>query len=367
MCYLPYTIHRSLLAGLETARLMRRRLGDGIKVVTIADVAKQAGVSQTTVSHTLSGKRPVAPQTRERIAQVIKDLNFRPSAVARSLRIQHTQTIALVIPDITNPFYPTIARGLQDILIQSGYYSFICNTESNLEQEITFLTEAISRHVDGIVLASHYDRTDELREFLNEKIPVVSLESSINLPNVDSVSSDNYQGVKHAMEYLLKKGHRRIGMVGSSWHHPTHEVRKAGYSDALLAAGIPYDETIVVQRDFTRAGGLEATRYLLDYFKGDRYKDRPTALFCANDMVAIGAMDMIHQCGLSIPDDIAIVGYDDIEAAALIRPTLTTVLNPAYEIGQAIGQLLLERMQGTYQGPSRHITIPYQFIQRESA
>jgi LacI family transcriptional regulator len=337
------------------------------KVVTIADVAKQAGVSQTTVSHALSGKRPVAPQTQARIAQVIKDLNFRPSALARSLRIQHTQTIALVIPDITNPFYPTMARGLQDILIQSGYYVFICNTENDLKQEITFLTEVSSRHVDGIVLASHYDRTSALREFLNDKIPIVSFESSINLPNVDVVNTDDYQGVKHAMEYLIKKGHRRIGMIGSSQHHPTYAIRRASYSDALLAAGIPYDDTIVVQKDFTRVGGLEATQYLLNHVKDIMPENRPTALFCANDMVAIGAMDAIRTYGLSIPDDIAVVGYDDIEAAALIYPSLTTVLNPAYKIGQTIGQLLLERMRGTYQGPSRHITIPYQFIQRDSA
>lgn len=336
-------------------------------MVTIADVAKRAGVSQTTVSHALSGKRPVAPQTQARIAQVIKDLNFRPSALARSLRVQYTQTIALVIPDITNPFYPTIARGLQDILIQSGYYVFICNTESAIDQEITFLTEAISRHVDGIVLASHYDRTNALQEFLDEKIPLISLESSINLPNVDIVSSDDYQGARHAIEYLLQKGHRRIGMIGSSQHHPTYEIRKAGYRDALLVAGIPYDENIVVQKDFTRSGGLEATQYLLDQFKHTLRENRPTALFCANDMVAIGAMDAIRKGGLSIPDDIAIVGYDDIEAAALIHPALTTVLNPAYKIGQTIGQLLLERIRGTYHGPSRHITIPYQFIQRESA
>lgn len=336
-------------------------------MVTISDVARQAGVSQTTVSHALSGKRPVAPQTQARIAQVIKDLNFRPSALARSLRIQHTQTIALVIPDITNPFYPTLARGLQDTLIQKGYYVFICNTESALEQEITFLTEAISRRVDGIVLASHYDRSSILREFIDKKIPLVSLEYSINLSNVDTVSSDDYQGVKHAIEYLLKKGHRRIGMIGSSQQHPTYEIRKAGYRDALLAAGITYDETIVVQKDFTRNGGMEATQTLLKRFVGSKQAQRPTAIFCANDMVAIGSMDAIREQNLSIPDDIAVVGYDDIEASALIHPALTTVLNPAYKIGQAIGELLLERMRGTYQGPSRHITIPYQFMQRESA
>ncbi|HZR45022.1 MAG TPA: LacI family DNA-binding transcriptional regulator, partial [Ktedonobacteraceae bacterium] len=165
-------------------------------MVTITDVAERAGVSKTTVSHALSGKRPVAPATRERIIQVIEELGFRPNILARNLRSQRTQMVALIIPDITNPFFPVLARGIQDTLIEHGYYTFLCNTDSQQEQEVEFVADAIQRKVDGIVLASRYSRTYDLGEFVDCSIPLVCFGSAIAHPLVDTVSTDNLQGAR---------------------------------------------------------------------------------------------------------------------------------------------------------------------------
>jgi LacI family transcriptional regulator len=330
-------------------------------VVTIADVAERAGVSKTTVSHVLSGKRPVAPATRERIEQVIEELGFRPNALARSLRMQRTQIVALILPDITNPYYPILARGLQDAMVEEGYHAFLCNTDGDKDQEAAFIADAVQRKVDGIVLASLYSRTQDVDAYIKNGIIFVSLSSAIEHPEVDRVSSDNEQGAIYATRYLLERGHRRIGMIGSSLEQHPSSTRLAGYRRALEEAHIPFETVLFAQGDFTRAGGARAMCKLIEQ------AERPTAVFCANDLMAIGAMDAAHELGMRIPDDIAIVGYDDIEAASLVSPKLTTVLNPAYEKGKAAGQLLLERVQGKYKGPGRRVFIPPKFIKRESA
>lgn len=334
--------------------------------VTIADVAKRAGVSKTTVSHALSGKRPVAPETRARIIQVIEELGFHPNQLARSLRIQQTQLVALIIPDITNPFYPVLARGLQDALKEQGYSMILCNTDSLLQQEMAFVGEAIHRKVDGIALASLYNRAEELRDVIeNGGMSFVSIGTGIIHPDVDRVMIDEQQSIGEAINYLLERGHRHIALLGGSQDHTPAQLRLAAYRHALEQAQIPFREEFVVQKAFTREGGELAMRALLARFPS--FTQRPTAILCANDLIAIGAMRVTQEAGFSIPEDIAFVGIDDIDAAAFISPSLTTILNPAYEIGQICGRLLLERMQGTYSDRGREVIVPHRFMPRASA
>jgi LacI family transcriptional regulator len=330
-------------------------------VVTIADVAERAKVSKTTVSHVLSGKRPVAASTRQRIEHVIEELGFRPNTLARNLRMQRTQMIALIIPDITNPYYPMLARGLQDALVEQGYHAFLCNTDGDKEQEIAFIADAVQRKVDGIIVSSLHERTQDLVEFIEEGVTFVSLGPCIEHPAVDRVSTDDQQGALHATRYLIQHGHQRIGMIGGVPHLTPSKERFAGYCKALEEAHIPFYATLFAEGDFMRAGGVRAMRKLM------AQSELPTAIFCANDLMAIGAMDVARELGIRIPEDIAIVGYDDIEVASLVSPALTTVLNPGYDMGKTAGRLLLERLQGKYTGPGRHIIVPYRFIQRESA
>jgi LacI family transcriptional regulator len=329
-------------------------------VITIADVAKRAGVSRTTVSHALSGRRPVAPETRKRIEHVVLELGFRPNALARSLRLQSTQMVALIIPDITNPHYPMMARGLQDALVEHSYNTFICNTDNDEQQEKEFIADAIQRQVDGIVISSLHFKAQALQEYIEKGIIFLSIGPAIDDPRVDQVITSSREGAKAATLHLIKHGHQRIGMIGGVPDLIPGEARLLGYREALEEMQIPFEPDLVVEGNFVQSGGKQAMHKLL------ALPQRPTAVFCANDLMAIGALEVAREAGLAIPHDLALVGYDDIESASLVSPALTTVVNPGYEMGQSGGKLLLERMKGQYEGPGRRVVVPHRLIQRAS-
>ncbi len=242
-------------------------------MITIADVALRAGVSKTTVSHTLSGKRPVSEETRRKVEQAVQDLGFRPNILAQGLRMQRSRTVALIIPDITNPFYPVLARGLQHALVEQGYHTFLCNTDGQREQEQAFLDDVVHRQVDGIVLVPFQLTTEAIEGAL--------------------------QGAREATEYLIAHGHRRIGMITGAIGVATSERRLAGYREALERAALVFDPQLVVRGNFVRQEGREATRTLL------ALEHRPSAVFCGNDLMAIGAMDAVREARLVIPQDMA--------------------------------------------------------------
>jgi LacI family transcriptional regulator len=325
---------------------------------TIGEVAAVAGVSRTTVSHVLSGNRPVAPSTRERVEMAIKELGFRPNGLARSLRARRSDTVALIIPDITNPYYPVLARGLDDSL--SGQHrTLICNTDAMRSRELDFAADAFDRHVDGMVVVAFHVGADDLRAIIDSGLPIVSLGSSIDDPRVDVVLTDDEQGAFEAGRFLIRRGHRRVAMIGGAEGPGLR--RAAGYRRALDQVGLAPEPELTPVADWTRRGGYEAMRRLV------ALPDRPTAVFCANDLMAIGAMDAAREIGLSIPEDVALVGYDDIEAATLVSPSLTTVVNPAYEAGQTAGRLLLDRMSAGYEGGRRDVVLNAQLVERGSA
>jgi len=329
----------------------------GSRRATIAEVADAAGVSRTTVSHVLSGNRPVAEATRERVEGAIKLLGFRPNGLARSLRVRRSDTVALIIPDITNPYYPVLSRGLDDAL--PGHRTLICNTDAARTRELDFAADAFDRHVDGIVLVSFQIGTADLREIIDSGLPMVSVGASIDDPRVDVVLTDDEHGAFEAARYLIGRGHGRIGMIGGAVG--PGQRRAAGYRRALREGNLDWDPELTQIAEWTRHGGQEAMRRLV------ALDDRPTAVFCANDLMAIGAMDVARDSGLSIPKEIALVGYDDIEAATLVSPPLTTVVNPAYEAGQAAGRLLLDRMTGRHAGERREAVLRARLVKRGSA
>jgi LacI family transcriptional regulator len=332
-----------------------------LKDVSIVDVARHAGVSITTVSHALSGNRPVAEATRMRIERSIRELGYHPNAFARGLRTERSHMVALIIPDITNPYYPTLARGMQDALLEARYQMFVCNTDARRERERDFLTDSRQRRVDGIAIAPFATSARMLAPTLRARIPIVSFGSAIRHVNIDRVRTDDVDGSRDATRYLIDKRYRPIGMIAGPPGMSPSDNRLKGYSDALRARQIPFDPKLVAIGDFTRAGGAAAMRELLSR------TIRARAVFCANDLMAIGAMDAARDAGLRIPRDVALVGYDDIEAASLVTPDLTTVLNPAYEMGHASGRLLLERISGSLRGPGTEIIVPHQLIPRASA
>lgn len=328
--------------------------------VRIADVAQHAGVSKTTVSHVLSGRRPVAFATRERVEVSIRELGFRPDGLARSLRTRRSHLVALLIPDISNPFYPVLARGLDSGMDGSGYHVVICNTDSRPAEELEFVAEMCDRRVDGIVLGSFtVGVEDRLREVTGPNLPVVWIGGEgAGHAGIDVVRSDDEQGAFDATTHLIERERSRVAMIDGPPR--SGALRHDGYRRALAAAGRPTIPAMMRHGDWTREGGTRAMRALLDV------DPPPDGVFCANDLMAIGALDALRERGRRVPKDVALVGFDDIDAASLVSPPLTSVVNPAFEIGRVAGRLLMERMTAAYAGPQRAITLPCRLVARAS-
>lgn len=328
--------------------------------VTIAEVAAQAGVSKTTVSHVLSGNRPVGAATRLKVERAVRALGYRPDHVARSLRTQRSAIVALVIPDITNPFYPVLARGLEDSVHAAGYRMFICNTDAEPDREAEFLADLAGRRVEGIVIASYTLSRKSLSIVHREGIPVVSVGTLVIAdPAVDIVMADDERGGYEATSWLLRNGHARVGLIRGA--PGTGVERETGYRKAVADSGLSFDPALTQSGSWTRHGGEAAMRRLMGL------PEPPSGVFCCNDLMALGAMDAITSLGLSVPKDVAVVGYDDLEWSSLVRPRLTTVVNPAYDTGRSAGNLLLDRMTGGYRGVRRMVVLPCQMVIRESA
>jgi LacI family transcriptional regulator len=327
--------------------------------VTLAQVADLAGVSPTTVSHVLSGKRMVGEATRGHVEDAIRQLGYRPNNIARSLRTSRSRMVAVVVPDITNPFYSVLTRGLADGVYDAGYGTYVCNTDGLAERENTFVEDVLDRGVDGIVMAS-VDLAARGARPAPLGTPIVYIGGARDHPRADLVTADDEVGSRLATEHLISRGATRVAMIqGPPESGP---ARDEGYRSALVENGIAFDPALMVRGDWTRRGGQRAMHSLMARV------DRPDAVFCANDLTAIGAVDAARDLGLAIPDDVAVVGFDDVDAATIVSPTLTTVRNPAYDAGCAAGELLLSRMLGHYTADEgRTVVLPCPLIRRESA
>jgi len=329
--------------------------------VTINHVAALAGVSPTTVSHVLSGKRLVADETRGIVHEAIRTLGYRPNHVARSLRTRRSHMIAVVVPDVTNTYYSVLTRGLADTLDHEGYGTYVCNTDGLLDRESKFLDDALDRSADGIVLAAIDAASAGALRAADMGVPVVCVGQRLDHPRIDVVTTDDEHGSYEVTRHLLIRKTRRVAMIqGPS---ASGADRIAGFTRAVTEAGLSIDPTLMCIGDWTRQGGYDAMRQMLKR----PVRSHPDAVFCANDLMAIGAIDALREAGLVVPDDVAVAGFDDVDAATIVRPPLTTVVNPAYDIGVNAGQLLLSRLSGAYDGDGRTIGVPCPLVVRESA
>jgi LacI family transcriptional regulator len=327
----------------------------------IDEVAKVAGVSKTTVSHALTGSRPVSPAARAKVEAAVETLGYRANSLARGLRTQRSLTIALVIPDITNPFYPMVARGVQDAMGDAGYQVVLCSTDADPARESAYIEDMIARSVDGLILGQLSASLDSFSELVERRIAVVTLGPKPPLDIGDQVMGDNRVATTEATAHLLRAGRTRIAFAGAGNETGPAAERLAGYQDALLSAGLTLDPALAVGSGYDRATGSMSVEQLLDAgvaFDG---------LVCVNDLSAIGALDALRQREVSVPQDVGVVGFDDIDAAELVRPRLTTVDNRAYEKGTVCGRLLVQRLSGDLTGPSRSIVVPGRLVIRESA
>jgi LacI family transcriptional regulator len=334
------------------------------KQPTQADVARLAGVSQATVSYVLNNNTAIAvpPETRQRIQDAIRDLGYIPDRAARSLRTRKTYTLAGIIPDITNPFYPAFERGIQDLADQHGYDLIMYNTDGSAEKERKSLQSVQQGHVDGLIAVLFHMNARDLLPLLDMNIAVVRLEATIKPAGpapIDNLCVDNIAAARRAVEFLIDKGHRRIGMLTGERGPGANRV--LGYRQALAAHQIPLDDQLIRSSDFTVAGGYTSMSELLVL------EQRPTAVFAANDLMAMGAMNAIRAASLRIPQDVAVVGFDNIPAAALVTPALTTVNQFQEQLGRRAAQLLLERFDGLGLEAGRSVEMPAELVVRESA
>ena len=334
------------------------------KQPTQADVARRAGVSQATVSYVLNNSTTIAvpEETRRRIQDVIRELGYIPDRAARSLRTRKTYTLAGIIPDITNPFYPAFERGIQDLADQHGYDLIMYNTDGSAEKERKSLRSVQQGRVDGLIAVLFHLNARDLMPLLDMNIAVVRLEATLKPAGpapIDNLCVDNIAAAQRAVEYLIGRGHRRIGML--TGERGPGANRLFGYQQALAAHLIPLEGELIRSSDFTVAGGYVSMRELLELAQ------RPTAVFAANDLMAMGAMNAIRQAELRIPQDVAVVGFDNIPAAELVTPALTTVTQFQEQLGRRAAKLLLERFDGLGVDGGRSEEMPAELVVRESA
>ncbi len=327
--------------------------------VTIAHVANRAGVSPTTVSHVLSGKRVVGAATRRTVMDAIRELGYRPSHVARNLRTRQSHMIAVVVPDITNPFYAVLTRGLADAVDAAGYGTYVCNTDGQHDRERKFFEDVMDRGADGIVFASGETASDITFDQADYATPIICIGDHLDHPLCDAVIPDDEAGSRAAAGFLAERGYQRIAMIQGPVKYGSE--RTAGFRAAMQTAKHKIPKELLVRGDWTRKGGYQAMKTLMALPKP------PDAVFCANDLMAIGALDVAHELGLEVPADLGIVGFDDVDAATIISPTLTTVRNPAYDAGSTAGDLLMSRISGRYSGEGRTVVLPCPLVTRGSA
>ncbi|GJG87519.1 LacI family transcriptional regulator [Gemmatimonadetes bacterium T265] len=330
-------------------------------MVGLKDVALRAGVSVSTVSRVLTGSPLVNAETRERVQRAMDALEYRPSRVARRLRGDRGEAslIGLIVSDIRNPFFAEIARGVERVAQAHGHMVFVGNSDEDEAVERRYLEMMRAERVDGIILPASSDNASNVVELARGGLPVVCVDRRLPRATLDTVVADNFDGAYDAVSHLLQIGHRRIGFVGGRAQLSTTHERRAGYLRALADAGIAVDDGLVRAGDSRQAGGRQGARELLEL------PQPPTALLVGNNLMTLGALEAIYALGLRIPDDVAVVGYDDMPWAVAFNPPLTAVRQPGQELGRRAAELLLARIAD----PSRStttITLKPELIVRQS-
>lgn len=333
--------------------------------VTMHDVAKLANVSQSTVSRVLNetnGPISIGEETRQRVLEAAHQLKYQPNLHAGSLRGQKTRMIAIMIADITNPFYHPLVRAVQDIANTQHYDIMITNTDHMRDGEMHFVESVVRRPVDGIVMVPYHLTDNDLDELIERTGSVITaVGQHLTHPQVDIAFGNDRQATYDVVTWLHQtKGHTRLGFIGVTDRFPAGARRHEGFQQAILSAGLTSSADYEIVGDWSPESGYQAMQQLL------ALPAPPTAVFVCNDLMAIGAMEAIKQNGLQIPNDVAIVGFDDIPTASWISPRLSTIAQYPAEMGIQLATAAFERIHGNYSGPSRRIEIPCRFIERES-
>ncbi|MFA1778811.1 catabolite control protein A [Bacillus velezensis] len=328
--------------------------------ITIYDVAREANVSMATVSRVVNGNPNVKPTTRKKVLEAIDRLGYRPNAVARGLASKKTTTVGVIIPDISSIFYSELARGIEDIATMYKYNIILSNSDQNLEKELHLLNTMLGKQVDGIVFMGGNITDEHVEEFKRSPVPIVlaaSVEEQVETP---SVAIDYEQAIYDAVKLFIDKGHRDIAFVSGPMQEPINRSKKLqGYKRALEEAAIPFNEQFVAEGDYTYDSGMEALQSLMGL---DR---KPTAILSATDEMALGIIHAAQDQGLSIPDDLDIIGFDNTRLSLMVRPQLSTVVQPTYDIG-AVAMRLLTKLMNKEPVEEHIVELPHRIELRQS-
>src|SRR6266700_3889475 len=329
----------------------------------IREVAKRAGVSLGTVSNVLNRPEIVALETRQRVQQAIEEIGFVRNGSARQLRAGTSQHIGLVVLDVTNPFFTEVARGVEDLANQAGYVVILCNSDDSVEKEKHYLHVLEEQRTQGVLITPVQSDASYLQQFRQRGIAVVLLDRTSRSKDLCSVAVDDVLGGELAASHLLEKGHRRIGFVHGSLSIRQIADRRRGVIQAVKTAGLDPDRAIIDITTHAQSAkeGEECMEKLLNA------SIRPTAVFCANDLLALGLMRGLIKRGLAIPGDMALVGYDDVEFASVLATPLTSIRQPKYELGRAAAELLIDEAHHPTSHQHQHIVYQPELVVRESS
>jgi LacI family transcriptional regulator len=328
---------------------------------TLHEVAQRAGVSAMTVSRVVNGRGRVDSETRQRVEEAIQALDYVPNRIARGLISQKTQTIGIIVPDIVNPFFAPVVRGAESAARKAGYRILLCNSEGDLRLEREYIEDLVAHRVEGLLLAPANDRSrSSILSLLRGGFPLVLIDRALPDADCDLIVSDNVQGARRLIEHLIAIGHREIAHVSDAEDTSTGRERLRGYSEALEAAGIPFQTELVIRTTVDRIGGYRAAQEIL------ARDPLPTAIFAVNNMTAVGTMEALRERSLSVPKDMGLVCFDDVEHLAVLSPILTVIDQPAETFGSLGVQLLLERMTGKASSRPRRIILQTDLIVRQS-
>ncbi len=331
-------------------------------MATIHDVAKRAGVAPITVSRVINNSGYFSQATRERVEAAIAELGYVPNRLARSLRSKRTNTLALVLTDITNPFFTTLARGVEDTASDAGFTVIFCNTDESETEEQKYIRVLLQQQVDGILLVPACSTSDSIALIRRQGTPVVVLDRRMSSSiEVDVVRCDSEDGAYRLSKLLLELGHRQIAVLSGPKSVSTAEDRVAGYRRAMIEAGINDQTNLVYHGAYTQASGYDMAQQAL------AVNPRPTAIFAANNFIAIGALKAVQDCGWRVPDDVAMVSFDDLPSTLVFQPFFTVAAQPAYEMAKRATQLLLARLVGEAPKRCQDVILPVQVIVRESS
>jgi LacI family transcriptional regulator len=321
-------------------------------MANMKDIARIAGVSLGTVSHVLNDSAGVREPLRQRVLQAVQAAGYQPSQLARALRRDKTNMIGMIIPDITNPFFPAVVRGAEDVAFSNGYRLILCNTDNDHSKELVHLNELRTYLPAGlIVIPSNFsDLTAQAESYRRAGTGVVCIDRLPKNWSGDSVTADNEAGAYHAIRSLIQMGHTKLAAISGPLHLTNAKDRFAGFKRALREAKLHLAPEYAQETTFDKQGGYSKTNILL------RLIPRPTAIFAGNDLIALGALLAIREAGLRCPEDVSIMGFDDLDLADTTNPSLSSVSQSGYQLGTSAARILLDRLEGD-KSPAKHLIL----------